>query len=83
VSPRQEEALGARQTVDHRCLFAVQRHQIGVPGDAKTAEVADVRQRYCGLIEKDQVALRVARVGLDKQLVQPPDSQSLESAERL
>src|ERR1700722_2136159 len=47
-SPRHEEALGARQTVDDRRLLAAQRHLIGLPGDAQAAEVPDVlpdRQR--------------------------------------
>jgi len=38
----------ARQTVDYRCLLAVQRHLIGLPRDAQTSEVPDVlpdRQR--------------------------------------
>src|SRR5215471_9724512 len=42
TSPRQEEALRTCQTVDFRCLFAVQRQQIGLPGDAEASEVADV-----------------------------------------
>jgi hypothetical protein len=48
TSPRQEEALRARQTVDDRCLLAVQRQQIGLPGDAEASEIPDVlpdRQR--------------------------------------
>ncbi len=46
--PRQEEALGARQAVDHRCLFALQRQLVGLPGDAEAAEIPDIlpdRQR--------------------------------------
>src|SRR5262249_4069014 len=48
TSPRHEEALGARQTVDYRCLSAVQRHQIGLPCDAEASQVPNVlpdRQR--------------------------------------
>src|SRR5580693_5757924 len=42
TSPRHEEALAARQTVDYRCLLAVQRHLIGLPCDAQASEVPDV-----------------------------------------
>ncbi len=41
------------------------------------AVVAPVRQRESSLLEKHEVTLRVARVGVNKQPVQTPDSQSL------
>jgi tetratricopeptide (TPR) repeat protein len=46
--PGQEKALRARQPVDHRSGLALQRQQVGLPGDPEAAEVADVlpdRQR--------------------------------------
>jgi len=45
--------------------------------------VALVRQRDSSLLEKHQVTLRVARVGVNKEPVQTPDSQSLQPPERL
>src|SRR5258708_25232883 len=45
--------------------------------------VALVRQRESSLLEKHQVTLRVARVGVSKEPVQTPDSQSLQPPERL
>src|SRR5215472_19169171 len=55
TSPRDEEALRAGQTIDHRCLFAVQRHQVGLPRDAEASEVADVlpdRQRSVHMLAR-------------------------------
>src|SRR5580704_13371744 len=69
--PRHEEALGAGQAVDHRCLFPVQRHQISLPGDAEAAEVPDVlsdRQRSVhvlvrSLLRRQRVVLLDQRPG--------------------
>src|SRR5580658_2617902 len=54
--PRQEEALAARQAVDDRCLLSVQRHPIGLPGDAQASEVPDVlpdRQRSVHMLVRN------------------------------
>ena len=47
------------------------------------AVVALVRQRDSSLLEKHQVTLRVARVGVHKEPVQAPDSPWLQPPERL
>jgi hypothetical protein len=47
------------------------------------AVVALVRQRDTSLLEKHQVTLWVARIGVNKEPVQTPDSQWLQPPERL
>jgi len=47
------------------------------------AVVALVRQRDSTLLEKHQVTLRVARIGVNEEPVQAPDSQWLQPPERL
>src|SRR6202035_5913855 len=67
--PRQEEALAARQTVDYRCLLAVQRHLIGLPRDAQASEVPDVlpdRQRSVHMLVRSLLR-RQAVVLLDQR----------------
>src|SRR6266487_2315213 len=69
TSPRQEEALRARQTVDYRCLFAVQRHQIGLPCDAQASEIPDIlpdRQRSVHMLVRSLLR-RQAVVLLDQR----------------
>src|SRR5258708_37914357 len=45
--------------------------------------VALVRQRESSLLDKHHITLRVARVGVSKEPVQTPDSQSLQPPARL
>src|SRR5665213_1800356 len=42
LGPREEEPLGTGESIDHRRLLAVQRNQVGLPGNRETAEVSDV-----------------------------------------
>src|SRR5690242_901771 len=52
-------------------------------GEPILAVVALVRQRDSTLLEKHQVTLRVARVGVNKEPIRAPDSQWLQPPERL
>ena len=75
--------VGVRQPGQLEHALHMTSERVADASEPLLAVVALVRQRDSSLPEKHQVTLRVARVGVNKEPVQAPDSQSLQPPERL